>query len=294
MCASFPQKNLHATPGLARCDRRFRGSERVESTYPPESLQSAERSPLLAPRVATVTEDEIVFTTGSAVAAFPCTSRGGRGWPISTLVMDEAAHFLDTEGNSAETVWRALVPSTAQFGKEAKIIVASTPWGQEGLFASLFQQASSGELRDAVAFQVPTAEANPTIDPDFLEGEEARDPEVFRSEYEARFLGGGASFLDPEPSPGSSPRGQRRTTLSVSGRGNPRARRSAAARPACPPRFWRAAGAHRPQPAWTVRSAARPGFRNLWLSPPPPPGRRRAVRPPPRRGRASGGRSGQA
>ncbi len=158
-----------------------------------------ERSPLLSGLVTSVTDDEIIFATGAAIAAFPCTSRGGRGWPISTLVLDEAAHFLDTDGNSAaETVWRALVPSTAQFGKDAKVIVSSTPWGQDGLFASLFQQASSGELRDALAHTATTASANPTIDHDFLASEEARDPESFRSEYEAQFVGGGASFLDPE------------------------------------------------------------------------------------------------
>ena len=158
-----------------------------------------ERSPLLAGLVENVTEDEIVFSTGAAVAAFPCTSRGGRGWPISTLVMDEAAHFVDTDGNSAaEPVWRALSPSVAQFGSHARVIVSSTPWGSDGLFASLYAQAASGELRDAVAHTATTQEANPTIDPSFLESEEARDPDGFRSEYLALFVGGGANFLDPE------------------------------------------------------------------------------------------------
>jgi hypothetical protein len=156
------------------------------------------RSPLLAELVEAETDDEIGFRNGTAVAAFPCTSRGGRGWPISCLVLDEAAHLVDTEGNSAaESVWRALVPSTAQWGDAARIIVSSTPYGQDGLFAQLYQQASSGELADATAFQATTAEANPTITPAFLATEQARDPESFRSEYEAQFVGGGASFLDP-------------------------------------------------------------------------------------------------
>ena len=57
--------------------------------------------------------------------------------------MDEAAHFLsETEGPAvAERVWEALMPSTSQFGDAARIIVASTPWGQAGLFADLYQQA---------------------------------------------------------------------------------------------------------------------------------------------------------
>ena len=111
-----------------------------------------ERSPLLAPLIESVSEDEILFANGTAFAAFPCTSRGGRGWPIFALLMDEAAHFVDTEGNAAgEPVFRALVPATAQFGDLARVIVSSTPWGSDGFFADLYQRAASGELDDAYA-----------------------------------------------------------------------------------------------------------------------------------------------
>lgn len=109
-----------------------------------------ERSPLLAPLVDQASEDELAFGLPSgartALRAFPCSSRGGRGWPISCLVMDEAAHFLtETEGyQTAERVWQALVPSTAQFGEGARVIVSSTPYGQDGLFAQLHQQARLG------------------------------------------------------------------------------------------------------------------------------------------------------
>jgi hypothetical protein len=49
--------------------------------------------------VETVTDDEIRFVNGTGFAAFPCSSRGGRGWPIFALLLDEFAHFLDeTEG----------------------------------------------------------------------------------------------------------------------------------------------------------------------------------------------------
>jgi len=161
-----------------------------------------ERSPLLAPLLKSATEDELSFELPSgartAVRAFPCSSRGGRGWPISCLVMDETAHFLtETEGfQTAERVWEALVPSTAQFGDGGLVIVSSTPYGQDGLFAQLYQQASSGELPDARALHASTAQVNPTIDAAFLEREEARDPDSFRSEYLAEFTGSGGAYLD--------------------------------------------------------------------------------------------------
>jgi hypothetical protein len=114
--------------------------------------------------------------------------------------MDEAAHFLsETEGPQvAERVFEALAPSTAQFGSASRIIVGSTPWGTDNLFADLYEKARTGELAEAVAHQAPTSEVNPTIDVDFLALEEARDPDGFRAEYLAEFVGSGGAFLDPE------------------------------------------------------------------------------------------------
>jgi phage terminase large subunit-like protein len=157
-------------------------------------------SPLLGGLVEGETEDQLVFRNGTVLAAFPCSSRGGRGWPISCLLLDEMGHFLsESEGvHTAERVFGALAPSTAQFGDAARIIVASTPYGEDGLFAQLYQQAANGELTDAVAHRATTAEANPTIDDAFLERERARDPEGFRGEYEAQFVGSGGAFLDSE------------------------------------------------------------------------------------------------
>jgi phage terminase large subunit-like protein len=191
-------------------DRHVRAGERRYAVGIATNLRQArlliraavsivERSPLLRGLIEERTDDELVFRNGTAIAAFPCSSRGGRGWPISTLVCDELAHFVDTEGNqAAEPVWRALMPSTAQFGDAARIIASSTPFGQDGLFASLYAQAESGELADGQAHHATTADVNTTIDPGFLESEEQRDPETFRSEYLAEFVGGGASFLDPD------------------------------------------------------------------------------------------------
>jgi hypothetical protein len=158
------------------------------------------KPPLLSPLVVSATEDELVFSTGGVLTAFPCSSRGGRGWPIAALLMDEAAFFQsETEGPQvAERVFESLVPSTAQFGDLARIIVASTPYGTEGLFADLWQRASTGEITDAVAQRATTREMNPTIAEEFFRTEEARDPESYRSEYLAEFVGSGGAFLDPE------------------------------------------------------------------------------------------------
>lgn len=159
-----------------------------------------ERSPLLGPLVESSTEDEIRFRNGTAFAAFPCSSRAGRGFPVFALLMDEAAHFLsETEGPQvADRVFEALIPATAQFGDQARVIVGSTPYGTDGFFAEMFTRAEAGELDDAVAVRAATREMNPTIDLAFLERQRQLDPESFKAEYEAEFLGSGGAFLDPE------------------------------------------------------------------------------------------------
>lgn len=159
-----------------------------------------EASPLLARMVEASVENEIRFTNGTALTAFPCTSRGGRGWPVFALLLDEAAHFLDTEGNSAaEQVWQAFVPATAQFADQARVIVSSTPWGSTGLFADLFQRATAGELPGAVAHHATSMEVNPTLSAELLEAERVvLGQDGFAAEYLADFVAGGGAFLDAD------------------------------------------------------------------------------------------------
>jgi hypothetical protein len=151
------------------------------------------------------TADELVIRqpgTGAPVAikTMPCSARTGRGLAISTLVLDELAHWVsESEGYQvADRVHAALSPSVAQFKEDGRLLYLSTPWGQSGLFATLFERASSGAHADMLAITAPTWEMNPTLGEDFFERERAKDPELFRGEYGAEFLASGAQFLDHE------------------------------------------------------------------------------------------------
>jgi phage terminase large subunit-like protein len=158
-------------------------------------------SPLLRPCVLEDRDDQITLRTASgglaAITAFPCTSRGIRGRPISLLVLDEAAHFLDSDGNASDySVMQAALPSLLQFGDAARVLMISTPAGTANMFAHEFQRAVSGEEPTARAWQLPSVEVNPQLDPDWLAAEERRDPDYFRSEYLAQFVGGTGAFFD--------------------------------------------------------------------------------------------------
>jgi hypothetical protein len=58
-------------------------------------------SRVLSRLLVSATADELLFDLGdgtrTGLRAFPCSSRGLRGYPISTAVMDEAAFFVTTD-----------------------------------------------------------------------------------------------------------------------------------------------------------------------------------------------------
>lgn len=158
-------------------------------------------SPLLSQYLIGEAHDRLDFRledgARTCITAFPCTSRGIRGWPISTLCLDELAHFHLTGGDGSDAeIYTAARPALAQFGALGKVALCSTPAGSSGLFAEAFLAASNGEWDGWRAFQHSTWELNPRITRESLEDEARRDPDMFASEHEARFVGGTGAFFD--------------------------------------------------------------------------------------------------
>jgi hypothetical protein len=63
----------------------------------------------------------------------------------------------------------------------------SSPWLQSGIFWDLFKQGNSGNFPHMRVRQESSWQMNPTLSPDFLAQEKARDPELFDVEYGANF-----------------------------------------------------------------------------------------------------------
>lgn len=177
-------------------------------------------SPLLRRMLVGETANELLFELAdgslTALKAFPCSSRGIRGYAISTGIMDEAAAFVSTEdGNAAaDQVYKALGPATAQFGTTGRMLVISSPMGPSGFFAGLWAKVDDGKMEGWSAAQISTAEMNPSIPRDFLEQLERDEPDSDGTEYLALFeTGTGSQFfelsrfeVDPflEPAPASA------------------------------------------------------------------------------------------
>jgi hypothetical protein len=142
-----------------------------------------------------------------------------RGKASIAILFDEFAHFIQTDGRtSGDEAYRALVPSTRQFGADGRIVLLSDPKGKEGMFWKLFQMSTERTLdpngedllddngiyipKDdkILALQIPTWRMNPTPDLSrkVLEREEKnKDPISFACTYGARFMGEeGAKFFD--------------------------------------------------------------------------------------------------
>ena len=111
-----------------------------------------EASPILSGLISGMNEDSISFLLPSGartcIAAFPSSSRGGRGWPISLLFLDEAAFMRDDSSTDdaqvAGRIYSALAPSTAQFAGLARIVISSTPNGDSGFFAEMVEKSRRG------------------------------------------------------------------------------------------------------------------------------------------------------
>lgn len=92
------------------------------------------------------------------IRAAESTPLSGRGPASPLLLFDEMAHMTSAGSNrSAEEMYSAATPATSQFGTEALIYQASSPWQQQGQFYFNYQRGLALD-----------ADTSAPIDPDVL------------------------------------------------------------------------------------------------------------------------------
>jgi hypothetical protein len=155
------------------------------------------RNPRLKRMLVKDETDELGFSNGSAIVAFPCSSRSLRGDAWSLAILDELAHFVDTTDGpaSAQRIYEAAAPALAQFADAGWMISISTPGWQSGQFFKLVQQAQSGEYPAMHYASKTSREMNPRLSAAWLDKQRVKDPDLYRREYLAEFVAAGA-FLD--------------------------------------------------------------------------------------------------
>jgi hypothetical protein len=163
-------------------------------------------SPILAEQVVSETADSLSLAGGCLIEAVPCSARSSRGRANGVVILDEAAHMVDSLGNqSLPALLDALTPPLAQFGPRGLLLVISSPLGPFGPFFELEQQAASGLFEDMAALHLPTLEAMPEL-ADEAERERARNPRRYEREWLGEYTSDEESFpidafdacIDPE------------------------------------------------------------------------------------------------
>ena len=167
------------------------------------------KSPLLAEQIVSETADSLRLLGGCEIVASVCSARAHRGWPNALVIVDEAAHYVDSEGDmSLSSLLEALRPSQAQFESLALMLAISTPLDATGTFFELEQQAASGQFCDMAALHLPTVEARPELEPE-AERTKLLNPRSYKHGSMGNYTSGEESFplalfdacVDPEHAP---------------------------------------------------------------------------------------------
>lgn len=146
-----------------------------------------------------VKEDRIILNNGAVILSLPASARAARGYTASTLVLDEAAFFVDTLGNSsAEAIYTALSPTVATFGELARIVITTSVNTQSGLVYELYDRANSGELDEWHVTKKDTRALNPKVSQRIIDSAMKRDPEAAAAEYYSEFREPTEAYLSGE------------------------------------------------------------------------------------------------
>ncbi len=134
---------------------------------------------------------QVILTNGSVIRAVPSSERQVRGPSVDLLILDEA-------GGIEDAVINAAMPTTAA-RPDARIVMASNPWGQVGRFYRDIR-ASDRQKGNHPSIDVYrwTMVDSPWLSSEQVEHDRATMPAAqFAAEYEGQFAGVGNLYFDP-------------------------------------------------------------------------------------------------
>lgn len=153
------------------------------------TVRAVAASQLLAGSVLDESASLVVLSNGSEIRSVPASERQIRGWSADLLVVDEAALVAD------DVLVGAALPTTAA-RRDARVVLASSPWGPSGYFhrrAVAGVDPANGDTR-TVRWRVEDA---PWVSGEAVAHARASMPPArFRAEYLAEFVGASDLFFD--------------------------------------------------------------------------------------------------
>ena len=153
-------------------------------------VRDVARHPLLRMSVTEDLKTRLELSNGSAVEAVPQSEAAVRGRSNDLVVIDEAA-FVDDD-----LIQAAALPTTMA-RPDARIVLASTPWGRGGTFFSWHSSGMDGSDPDVRAFTWRLADAPWIVDSVVESLRRTMHPLRFRAEVLGEWVGSGDGFFDP-------------------------------------------------------------------------------------------------
>lgn len=158
-----------------------------------------QHGPATAGMIEQIKEDRVILRNGVVILSLPASARAARGYTASTLILDEAAFFVDTLGNSsAEAIFTALSPTVATFGDLARIVITTSVNTKTGLVYEIYDRSISGELDEWHITKTGSRELNPKVSQRIIDAALRRDPEAAQAEYFSEFREQTEAYLSSE------------------------------------------------------------------------------------------------
>ena len=140
------------------------------------------------------------------IVASPCTGRGLRSHNNIIAVLDEMAHFFESENagdKSDRVIYEAVTPSVARFNSperdlHGKVICISSPNDRSGKFFELYQRSMEHDCEDLLMIQAPSWEVDHTLSPKYLRSKYIENPISYMSEFGAQFSDRVSAWIENE------------------------------------------------------------------------------------------------
>lgn len=156
-----------------------------------EAVREIASHPLLNASVDDDFKTRVTLDNGSRIESVTASQKAVRGATIDLLLIDEACWIAD------DLLGAAALPTTAA-RPDAKIILASAPWGDSGAFFEWMMAGLSGDDPDIAARQWALADAH-WISPGYIAAMRRILPPLrFRAEVLGEWVGAGDAFFSRE------------------------------------------------------------------------------------------------
>ena len=140
------------------------------------------------------------------IVASPCTGRGLRSHNNIIAILDEMAHFFESDtatDKSDKAIFEAVTPSVAKFTSpggdlDGRVICISSPKDRSGMFYELYKRSMEENCEDLLMIQAPTWEVDYTLSPKYMRAKYIENPVSYMSEFGGEFSDRVSAWIENE------------------------------------------------------------------------------------------------